>query len=599
MSEMSTCVSQVEPCRESTIEIKPSEVKRCGAAVLLVLLSTFLFGQEAPPPVATAPAQAAQTSVTDELQQMRQAIAEQQKQIQQQQQQINELRGQLMSAQVPEAAKTADPKLVEATMHTAAPAPEAAQDYDKKATDDSESPLHFRIGKMNFTPGGFLDFTTVVRRTNVGSGVGTAFNAIPFDNTIQGNISEARMSAQNSRLSLKVEGTFGKNEVTGYVEADFLGNAPTNQFVTSNSNTERMRLYWLDLHRGKWEFLGGQSWSWLTPNRVGLSPDPKDVFYTLNMDTNYQVGLTWTRAAQFRVVYHPDERWAFGLALENPQQYIGSGEVVYPAFFSAQLGPQFDPATQPATPNLHPDIIPKMAYDTQFAGDRHFHFEVGGLITTMKTVVVPHPAVPPTCDCNLWSYQSATGGSIEFASNVDVVKKLKFVVSGFYGDGGGRYIYGMGPDAVVRAVNITTPKSFDAALDLVTAGSGIVGFEAPLLKNTTFAAYYGGAYFDRNAFLDISATPGLNARVCTPGSAPSLLPCIGFGGGNSSNNDNRAIQEGTFDWIQTLWSDRNYGKLQMIGQFSYVTRSPWFVAAGAPKNAHTWMTYIDLRYILP
>ena len=585
MSQECTCVSRVEPRRKPTIEIKPSEVKRCGPAVLLILLSTLLVGQEAPPAVAAAPPAAAQSAVSDELQQMRQAIAEQQKQIQLQQQQINELRGQLMRAEVPESAKTADPKLVEATMHTAAPRPEAAQDYDKKADDDSESPLHFRIGKMNFTPGGFLDFTTVVRRTDVGSGIATSFNSMPFNNTIQGNISEARMSAQNSRLSLKVEGVFGKNDVTGYVEADFLGNNAANSFVTSNSNTNRLRLYWVDLRRGKWEFLGGQSWSWLTPNRVGLSPDPDKVFYTLNMDPAYQVGLTWTRAAQFRVAYHPNEHWAMGVALENPQQYVGAGEVIYPFVYNAMLGPQFDAANNPGTPNLHPDIIPKVAYDNDFADGRHFHFEVGGLITTKKIVDIPFVAVPPSCDCNLWSYHNATGGSIEFASNIDIVKKLKFIVSGFYGNGGGRYIYGLGPDAVVSVHNITLPTTFDASVDLVTAGSGIAGFEAPIFKNTTLAAYYGGAYFDRNTFLDISN--------------PVPNRWGGFGGPNSPNSANRALQEATFDWVQTLWSDHNYGKLEAITQFSYVTRSPWFVAAGAPKNAHLWMTYFDLRYILP
>ena len=597
MTSECTCVSRVAPRREATIEIKPSQVKRCGAAVLLVLLSTLLFGQEAPPAVAAAPPAPTQSAVSDELQQMRQAIAEQQKQIQQQQQQINELRGQLMRAEVPEAAKTADPKLVEATMHTASARPEAAQDYDKQPEQDKESPLSVRIGKMEFTPGGFLDFTTVFRGTNVGSGIPTSFSTLPFNNTLQGHNPEMRMSAQNSRLSLKAHGVYGANDITGYVEMDFLGNAASNVFVTSNSNTDRMRLYWVDLRRGKWEFLGGQSWSWLTPNRVGLSPDPKDVFYTLNMDTNYQVGLTWTRAPQFRVAYHPNDHWGFGVALENPQQYVGSlsfggPEVVYPFLFNAQMGPQWDSGTNPATPNLHPDIIPKMAYDTDFADGRHFHFEVAGLFTTKRFVNLnetpPIPNFP-------WVHHTATGSSIEFASNVDVLKKLKFVVSGFYGQGGGRYIYGLGPDAVVKL----TPNNLNLSLDLVTSGSGIAGFEAPITKNTTLAAYYGGAYFDRNAFIDFTNPQVQFPHPCVPGGAVTTHACGGFGAFNSSNSMNRELQEGTFDVVQTLWSDRNYGKLQLIGQFSYVTRSPWFVAAGAPQTAHGVMTYIDLRYILP
>ncbi len=569
-------------------------------AILLLMAST-LFGQEA-----AKPASAGDSSVADEIRQLRQAIEAQQKQMQQQQQEINDLRAQLMSTsasrpantaepqlsetamrvEVPESAKNADPRVIDAALHSAAAArPEAAQDYDKKTDDESESPLHFRIGKMNFTPGGFLDFATVVRSTNTGSSIGTAFNAIPFNNQIQGVVSETRMTAQNSRISLKAHGVWGANDITGYIEADFLGNDASNVFVTSNSHTDRLRLYWVDLKHNKWEFLGGQSWSWLTPNRVGLGPDPKDIFYTLNTDSNYQVGLSWTRAAQFRVVYHPDEHWAMGVALENPQQYVGqTNEVVYPFAFSAQLGPQFDNTATSGVPNLHPDFIPKVAYDTSFAGDRHFHFEVAGLVTSKRLVVVPVNVVPP-CDCNVWNHHSATGASVEFASNVDVVKKLKFLVSGFYGNGGGRYIFGLGPDAVIKPVALSGPNQFDVDIDMVTAGSGIVGFESPITKKTTLAAYYGGAYFDRNFALDITnPVPGRFA---------------GFGYPGSSNSANRELQEATFDWIQTLWSDRNYGKLQFITQFSYVTRSPWFVAAGAPRSAHAGMGFVDLRYTLP
>ena len=65
----------------------------------------------------------------------------------------------------------------------------------------------------------------------------------------------------------------------------------------------------------------------MTPGRVGISPAPSDLFYTQDVDTNYQLGLVWTRAAQFRVVYHAkDEKSGFhlGFALENPQQFTGS-----------------------------------------------------------------------------------------------------------------------------------------------------------------------------------------------------------------------------------------------------------------------------------
>ncbi len=80
----------------------------------------------------------------------------------------------------------------------------------------------------------------------------------------------------------------------------------------------------------------------LTPNRKGLSPIPSDIFYTQNMDTNYQIGLVWTRAPQFRFIMHPNDNWPVGLALENPQQYIGggngSGMITLPAAFASSTG---------------------------------------------------------------------------------------------------------------------------------------------------------------------------------------------------------------------------------------------------------------------
>ena len=59
--------------------------------------------------------------------------------------------------------------------------------------------------------------------------------------------------------------------VLGYLEADFLGFTNDNLNVTSNSNTLRLRLYFVDYRRGKWEILGGQNWSMVTPSRTGMA----------------------------------------------------------------------------------------------------------------------------------------------------------------------------------------------------------------------------------------------------------------------------------------------------------------------------------------
>jgi uncharacterized coiled-coil protein SlyX len=544
---------------------------------LMVLISGLGVAQSS-----NGPASGSENMGSD-VQQLREAVAaqnkamaEQQKQLTEQRQEIEKLKQQLdTQAAVKPANENAQPgHVVNASLTTPAanPAASTVSAVVQEQERPKESPLSFRIGNADFTPGGFMDFTALFRSTNVGS-LGTNFFAIPFNNQIQGHLTETRFTAQNSRVNMKVAEKFGRNDVTGFFEMDFLGNDAANVFVTSNSHTMRMRHYFVDYKRDKWEILGGQVWSWMTPNRVGLSPYSQDVFYSQDMDFNYQAGLTWARAPQFRVAYHPNSNWALGVAFENPQQFIGQTvngvpEVTFPAGLNAQLGPQFDGANNSNTPNFHPDIVPKITFDTDLGG-KHFHVEGVGLVTSVRDAVIT-PANPT------FVHNTKTGFGGEFNMNLEVFKNFRLIANSFYSDGGGRYIFGMGPQAVVLP---------DGTISLVHSASTTDGFEYQFTKSSMLYGYYGGGYFQRNAFVDTTAGGG--GKI------------IGFGGLNSPSNANRAIQEGTIGWVQTFWKKPQYGALQLITQYSYLTRSPWFVAPGAPKNAHLGMGWADLRFILP
>lgn len=553
-------------------------VKFLKTACVVMLIAGLASGQTGVP-TSAAPEQSGSQNVNEILQKLQEkmaqqqkameeqqkALEQQQKQIAAQQQELERLRKQVTETPVAAANSTSAPQIVNASLNTTnvSNTPVVQSDAEKV----KESPLSFRIGGADFTPGGFMDFTTIFRSTNVGS-LGTNFFAIPFSTNLQGHLTETRLTAQNSRISLKAASKFGKNDVTGYYEMDFLGNDASNVFVTSNSHTLRQRLFWLDLKRGKWEILGGQSWSWLTPNRVGVSPNPSDIFYSQDMDFNYQVGLTWTRAAQFRVAYHPNKNWAIGVAIENPEQFAGQGaEVIFPFALNVILTPQFDFANNSATPNIHPDIIPKIAYDTDIGG-KHFHVEAVGLLTSVKTTTLPG---------GTFTSSTKTGGGGSLNVNLEVVKNLRLIANSFISDGGGRYIFGMGPQAVVRP---------DGTPSLVHSGSGIGGFEYQITPQTMLYGYYGGAYFQRNFFPDpTNPLPGRFAGFGFPGSNALIT--------------NRAIQEGSVGWIQTFWKNPQYGALQLITQGAYLTRAPWFVPNGAPKNAHLGMGWVDMRYVLP
>jgi len=119
---------------------------------------------------------------------------------------------------------------------------------------------------------------------------------------------------------------------------------------------------------------------------------------------------------------------------------------------------------------------------------------------------------------------------------------------------------------------------------MVHSGSLVLGAEATA-KKSQFGFYYGGFYFQQNNFPDpTNPVPGRRA---------------GFGGPGSANNNNRAIQEGSIEWTQTFWKNPQYGAVLLVTQASYLTRAPWLVPAGAPKNAHLGMGYLSIRYVLP
>jgi len=527
-------------------------------------------------------------AVESELQQLRDLV-------QSQTEELHDLRKRLVAVEAGGAAskETAAPAAVSpagviqpsssAAITAVSMLPNAVKQDTARDQNENKAPLSFKIGSAEFTPGGFLDFTALYRSTNVGSGIATAFGSIPFNNQLpQARLSETRLSAQYSRLSLKVDAHLtGSTSITGYVESDFLGFQPANAYQTANSDSLRLRVYWADVRHGKWEVLGGQAWSLLTPNRVGLSPLTPDVFYTLDEDPNFQVGLTWARQAQVRVVYHPTSNWAIGLSLENPQQFV-PGSVVFPStFFSTQFDngsgstSAASSATNTAVPNLHPDIIVKTAFDAHPAG-RSLHIEVAGLLRSFK-VLNNLTASPNT--------NTITGGGVSVNVNYEIIHNLRLVANTFYSDGGGRYIFGLGPDVIVKP---------DGTLSGIHAGSGIGGLEYQATPHYMFYGYYGGAYFQRN-YGFLAATPISSCGGVTG------FSCVGFGFPGSANTSNRAVQEGTIGVIPTLWSNANYGRLQIITQYSYLVRSPWSILStpGNPMNAHTNMMYLGLRYILP
>jgi hypothetical protein len=523
---------------------------------------------------------AKQSDVSAELKALREAMSSTEKRIASQEQEIKTLKHYLKTLQ-----SGADVTLGATQSATLSDGPQtdtyADRNTELKLPDEKTSrkaiqqgpPLSFKLGDAVITPGGFVDFENIFRSTNTHNNIATAFAAIPFSNTAQGHVTEFRTTAQYSRLSLKVTDSFSGNDVTGYVEGDFSGNDSPGVYQSVNGHTNRLRLYFMQLRHGNWEFVGGQTWSWLTPNRTGLGTMPSDLATTYHEDQNTGVGLPYTRAAELRVAYHPNEHWALGVGIENPNQFIGDF-VALPTAYASTISSQFDNGNQIGAVNYFPDILSKVAYDTKIAG-KHFHAEVTGLLTGA------HLSDMPIGEKSFKSH-SVTGGGGQIAMNYELLRNLSFLGNAFWSDGGAHYLLGTGPQLVIRPNSAGT----DVSISMVHSGAGSAGFEWIASQKTAFAAYYGADYFQRNFFADTT-----NAQH------PDSV--IGYGGPGSPNTNNRAIQQASLDWLLTFWKHPKYGALQFYTQYSYLTRAPWFVSPGTPKNAHLSMVYAGFRYILP
>jgi hypothetical protein len=566
------------------------KAKTLGTVILCsaILLGTSLLGQ--------TPAPAAQTTDND-VATLKAQLAEQQKQIDalrsamQEQKKLIEKAASSAPAQdsqdnfalprnkalgdvasttpiIPSIAPIATPALA------AAQAPSSAPSNPCEAVPDGPAPAFIRLGSTCLVPIGFMDLTGFWRDKNAGSSIGSNFGSVPFNNTANGKLSEFRFSPQNSRIGFRFDGDWKGTHFIGYNEFDFLGTSGSYALtVTNGAFVPRLRLFWVDARKGSWEFLAGQSWSMLTPNRNGISALPGDLFYSQVIDVNYMAGLTWTRQPGMRVLYHAGDKVTFGFSAENPDQYVGGSAggsgITLPAAFTGLASTQLDNApnistsgqgsTVLAVPTVAPDFIAKVAFDPS----SRFHLEVGGIERTFKILNTTNLALGQT--------NTKGGGGILVGLNGEIFKGFRLISTNFWSDGGGRYLFGQAPDLIVNA---------NGTMSLIHSGGTVDGFEARVGKFLLYG-YYGGIYIGRDVAIDATGKP------------------VGYGFTGSANSQNRAIQEITFGFNQTIWANPRYGAMNLMGQYEWLNRDPWYVAVGAPKATHDNTIYINLRYTLP
>src|ERR1700730_8662682 len=141
---------------------------------------------------------------------------------------------------------------------------------------------------------------TVWRNRAIGSGISSAFTAVPLPGSSQSHVTEFNAQGRQSRIAMLAEGKLKTVKIGGYYEGDFLSAGITSNDNQSNSYVFRQRQFW-----GQAKFdsgltiTGGQMWSLVTETKNGA--DNRTEATTQTIDAQYNVGFTWARQDALRV----------------------------------------------------------------------------------------------------------------------------------------------------------------------------------------------------------------------------------------------------------------------------------------------------------
>lgn len=462
------------------------------------------------------------------------------------------------------------------------------------------------INGVSITPGGFLALEGVYRSRFIGADIGTPYQNIPFANVRSGLGNEFRMTARQSRASLLVQGDVNPaTHLAGYAELDFLGAAQTANSNESNSYNLRIRHLYATVDQDDFgaHLLAGQNWSLVTMNTTGILPRKENI--PLSIDAQYVPGFAWSRQPQIRVVKDFDKTFWMALSVENPATTVGCVSATSPFTTGcSQPGPwvaglptagataAFPPSlvynvpgavggslfnsANPITLNHMPDVIGKMAWDTEFV-DHKVHVEGFGMFRDFYNNVF---------NTNQDSAGWGAGGSILVSL---VPKTLDFQFSGMTGRGIGRYGTSQLPDVTFNWNGTITPLRESMLL---------AGLTWHALPGLDVYAYAGEEYEDPSYSKIVSAA-GTTAAFGYGNPLYSNFGCnfvppattatVPYCAGNTSMV--RQLTAGFWDKLY----DGPFGSLRTGVQYSYTEKFAFAGAGGGAKTTEN-MVLGSIRY---
>jgi len=459
--------------------------------------------------------------------------------------------------------------------------PVQALQFQHDEAKSPEEPTSFQFKGLSLTPGGFLEGTMLVRTRNENADIANTYSAIPLNGSSNANLSEFRGTARNSEFSLLLQGTAGSTKLKGYVETDFLGAAPTANYVESNSWTPRLRQLWVQLDwPSGWTITSGQTWSLLTSNEHGIETLAE--LRPGTEDGQYVVGFTWTRQRAFRVTKNFNNKVWTAFAVESPETTYSAAFVPanimglntsQNASTGVNLLPFLTNYSNGFATELSPDLVAKVAFEQGWG-----HFEIKALGRFFRD------RIASTATTN--GHTNTIGGwGVGFGTLIPFVnKKLEVPVEGLLGQGIGRYGSSGLPDATL---NPTT----GALLPLREARimGGLIYHRSSRLDLYT---YSGDEYAGRYGFVSPTGTA---AGYGSP--LVSYAGCTNEVALNTCSGANRNIYEATLGYWYRLYRGE-YGRIEQGNQVVYIHRNLWSGIGITPQGSDI-VAYTSLRFYLP
>ncbi len=438
----------------------------------------------------------------------------------------------------------------------------------------------FELLGVRVTLGGFITADSVIRSRNETLDTISNFNnGIPYASSPNYHTPEFRESARASRVSLLVEANADPvTKLSAYWEADFQGAGSGSNSQESNSYVLRERQIYATVSRSDWDFyvLGGQAYSLITQNRIGITPRQENT--PLTIDGQFVPGFVWTRTPQIRFVKGFDnDRFDLGLSFESPQaSYFtggnGTGSLDGTIDATNTGSGTLNPDTS-YSDDIAPDVILKGTADPGWG-----HYEVYGLARFLhdRTTVIGSGD----------NHTVLAGGGGADAIVPLIRNRLELTGSVLAGEGIGRYGSAQLPDATFSRTGAPLP------LPEVIALAGLLAH--PVSRIDLYALVGTEQITHRESFVEKGKGYGYGSPLYSnvgcnteqPITSPLAEPCTA--------NTSGVVQGTVGGWWRFLRGD--FGTMQTGIQYSY-TRKTAFDGKGGSPGTDDNMIFLSFRYL--